>query len=79
MDLALREQRILLTEDKDFGQLVYANAQPSGGVILIRYPGNARKTLPHAVVRSINEAKTQLPGSFVVLSPGRMRIGGSRG
>jgi hypothetical protein len=25
MDLALREQRILLTEDKDFGQLVYAS------------------------------------------------------
>lgn len=28
LDLALREQRVLLTEDKDFGQLVYANAQP---------------------------------------------------
>ena len=28
LDLALREQRVLLTEDKDFGQLAYANAQP---------------------------------------------------
>ena len=28
LDLALREQLVLLTEDKDFGQLVYANAQP---------------------------------------------------
>lgn len=24
MDLAFRQERILLTEDKDFGQLVYA-------------------------------------------------------
>jgi predicted nuclease of predicted toxin-antitoxin system len=29
MSLALRERRVLLTEDKDFGQLVYANAEPS--------------------------------------------------
>ena len=30
MGLALRERRMLLTEDKNFGQLVYANAEPFG-------------------------------------------------
>lgn len=79
LDLALREQRVLLTEDKDFGQLVFANVQPSGGVIFIRYPANARKTLPKVVVNLIAEAEAQLTGSFVVLSPGRVRIGGSAG
>jgi len=39
VDLALREGSILLTEDKDFGQLVYAGGLPTAGVILIRYPG----------------------------------------
>src|SRR5713226_3104921 len=33
---ALAERRVLLTEDKDFGELVYKRAQPSPGVILIR-------------------------------------------
>ena len=79
LDLALREQRVLLTEDKDFGQLVYANAQPSSGVIFIRYPANLRTTLPNTVVTFIEKAEAQLTGSFVVLSPGRIRIGGSAG
>ena len=79
MDLALREKRLLLTEDKDFGQLVYASAQPSGGVILIRYPANARKSLPKAVADLVRETGDQLTDSFVVFQPGRIRIGGTRG
>ena len=31
MGRALQEERIVVTEDKDFGQLVYANRQASGG------------------------------------------------
>jgi predicted nuclease of predicted toxin-antitoxin system len=34
--LAVREERILITEDKDFGRLVYASLRESSGVIL--YP-----------------------------------------
>ena len=41
LELARQEQRILLTEDKDFGRLVYADQQATGGVILIRYPAGA--------------------------------------
>jgi len=33
---ALNERRVLLTEDKDFGELVYKFSQPSPGVILVR-------------------------------------------
>ncbi len=46
LELARQEQRILLTEDKDFGRLVYADQQATGGVILIRYPaGRGRHCL----------------------------------
>jgi predicted nuclease of predicted toxin-antitoxin system len=55
LTLATRENRVLLTEDKDFGQLVYANKQPSSGVILTRFPANARGTLPKAVLNLIAE------------------------
>jgi len=74
IDLATQENRILLTEDKDFGQLVYANSQPSGGVIFIRFPANARQTLPTAILKLILERGERLTGSFVVLTPGRVRI-----
>ncbi len=40
--LALRQKRILLTEDKDFGQLVYAHGQRSLGVIFLRFPVSVR-------------------------------------
>jgi len=35
IELAVREDRIVLTEDKDFGQLVYGSGRPSSGVILL--------------------------------------------
>jgi predicted nuclease of predicted toxin-antitoxin system len=31
LELAIRESRILLTEDKDFGQLLHANEAAAGG------------------------------------------------
>ena len=46
IDLSVAEKRILLTEDKDFGQLVYAHGKKTVGVVLIRYPTQARATLP---------------------------------
>src|SRR6266446_6998471 len=38
MERAVKGGRILITEDKDFGQLVYAKMQKTGGVIFIRFP-----------------------------------------
>jgi len=43
VELAVKDKRILLTEDKDFGQLVYAHGQKTGGVIfLLRLEKNSR-------------------------------------
>ena len=71
--LAVREGRVLLTEDKDFGQLVWARAQPAVGVILIRFPGNAWKLLPAAVTDWVSTHADRITGSFVVFSPGQVR------
>ncbi len=73
--LAVREGRIFLTEDKDFGWLVYAHLQETGGVIFIRFPANVRATLPKAVLDLVDEMGERLTGCFVVVQPGRMRIG----
>lgn len=73
--LAVSEARVLLTEDKDFGQLVYASGHPSPGVILIRYPGRARQELFRAINDVARRDETELRSSFVVLQPGRIRFG----
>ncbi len=79
IDLTVREGRILLTEDKDFGQLVHADRQVTGGVIFLRFPGAARTDLPKAVVDLVRRRGERLIGRFVVVQPGRVRISGSPG
>ena len=69
------EQRVLLTEDKDFGQLVYADGEGSTGVVLIRFPGSIRRDLPAASLNLVGQFADRLTTSFIVLEPGRVRIG----
>ncbi len=72
--LAAREHRILLTEDKDFGWLVFASHAESAGVVLIRFPGNARSSLVHAVSDLVRYHSQELADSFAVVQPGQIRI-----
>jgi len=74
IEWAGRERRVLLTEDKDFGWLVFASHVDSPGVILLRFPGQARQTLAAAVVKLVQEQLEALIGAFVVVEPGRIRI-----
>ncbi len=68
------EKRILRTEDKDFGQLVFASQADSAGVILIRYLGNARKLLHEAIIKLVQEQGTEIQNAFVVMQPGQIRM-----
>jgi predicted nuclease of predicted toxin-antitoxin system len=72
--LATHEQRILLTEDKDFGWLVYAAGAGSLGVVLIRFPSLVRRTVGGAVLNAVRQLADRLRGSFVVVEPGRLRV-----
>ena len=77
IEQARREQRLLITEDKDFGWLVFASHAASPGVILIRFPGHLRQTLARSVLHLVQTQGERLLGSFVVVEPGHIRI--SRG
>ena len=65
---------MLLTQDKDFGLLAYAGGQETAGVTLIRFPGNARRSLGQAVVDVVNRFGDRLLNAFVVIEPGRARL-----
>ncbi len=71
---AAREKRILLTEDKDFGEWVFAHGEDVSGVILIRFPANARRQLGEEIKVLVDIHGLQLMRNFVVLEPGRARI-----
>jgi predicted nuclease of predicted toxin-antitoxin system len=74
LEHAIKEGRILLTEDKDFGEWVFAHGKKMEGVILIRFPGNARKLLGGEIILLIDDHGIELKKCFVVLEPGRARL-----
>ena len=74
IEMAVRESRVLLTEDKDFGQLVFASAAESSGVVLIRFPANAREAMAQSIVELAENEEHKLEGRFAVVQPGRVRV-----
>ena len=77
-DRAVSDGRILVTEDKDFGQILHARTNESPGVILLRYPGRTRTTIGNDVVLLVTREGEQLLRCFSVVEPGRVRIGRPR-
>ena len=74
LKLAVRQKRILLTEDKDFGQLVYSHGQKTLGVIFLRFPSSARRQISRAVINLVKQQGEKLAGCFITVQPGRIRI-----
>jgi predicted nuclease of predicted toxin-antitoxin system len=69
------EQRILLTEDKDFGQLVVAaGLGQQEGLLLIRCPEESRADLPAAITALVAASAERLHGAVVVWTPTRIRF-----
>ena len=71
---AVNEKRVLITEDRDFGELVYARGRSSAGVILVRFHSRAGRAKPATVVEAVAKLGARLRDAFTVVEPGRVRI-----
>ena len=65
---------MLLTSDKDFGELVYRLGRVHAGVILIRLAGLSPAEKSAVVAEAIAEHRDEFHGSFCVISAGQIRI-----
>lgn len=75
IEQARQEARILLTEDRELGQLVYADRLArGGGVLLVRCPQAARSDLPARIVAVVAAHGARLAGHHAVWTPGRLRL-----
>ena len=73
--IARREQRVLITNDKDFGELVHRSRLPHAGVILFRFPLDATAQQKIAALeRLLVTHGTQLD-RFLVVTPRGVRVG----
>jgi predicted nuclease of predicted toxin-antitoxin system len=74
LNLANHEQALLLTADKDFGELVYRQHLVNPGVILLRLAGLQPTVKAELVARAVSAHMKEMAGSFVVVSHRAIRI-----
>ena len=65
--LARAEGRIVISEDKDFGALVFRRKLPHAGVLLLRLPHSLPADIMDAVDRAVVAAGERLGTCFVVM------------
>jgi predicted nuclease of predicted toxin-antitoxin system len=71
---AQSEQRLVLTHDKDFGELAFRyGLSAECGVLLIRLSGRGREADIDQVLKLI-ESRDDWPGHFSVATRGRVRM-----
>lgn len=71
---ALAEQRILLTEDHDFGALAVRDGRLSAGVVLIELYGLSPAARDARVLMALGNDEAALRGQFTVIEPARTRV-----
>lgn len=71
---AEKEDRILITNDKDFGELVFRLRRPVNGVILLRLKKDNPSTRAKYLFALLQKLKTELSGGFIVLTEKGYRI-----
>ena len=74
LDRAFAEDRLLLTEDKDFGELVYRLRKPTRGVILLHFDEIDHSLKLSRLRELLKNSADRLPGAFVVLEGNKTRI-----
>lgn len=70
---AYADARILVTLDKDFGELAIVRAQPHAGIIrLVRIPARRQGSICVAAIARYGHELTR--GAIVTVEPGRVRV-----
>ncbi|RKY04053.1 hypothetical protein DRP77_04875 [Candidatus Poribacteria bacterium] len=74
IDRANSESALLLTADKDFGELVFRQRRIVYGVVLIRLAGLPPRRKAEIVAAAIREHADELIRNFTVITPSMIRI-----
>jgi predicted nuclease of predicted toxin-antitoxin system len=72
---SIQQGRVLLTNDKDFGHLVFRQGKDAScGIILIRLISRSQTELTELVVPVLERLESSWPGQFAVISEKKIRI-----
>jgi len=74
LKLAVSEKRMVITMDKDFGELVYNSKLPHGGVLLLRLEEARADEKVEIIEKILEKHSDKLFNNFSVFKDGRLRI-----
>lgn len=74
LELANQQKTLILTDDKDFGELVIPHRLQTSGVMLIRLPGLSPLQKAELVAHVIEQYGDQLINSLCVVTHQKVRI-----
>ncbi len=73
--LSLNPNRIIITEDKDFGKLIFENNISVIGIIFLRFLVSERNEIIEKVISFLkNENLESLTNKFITITPNKIRI-----
>lgn len=71
---AAAESRMVVTMDKDFGELVFRSRRSHAGVLVLRLEDAKGSEKVEVMKAILNEHEDKLAGKFCVFQTGRLRI-----
>lgn len=74
LNRAHSEERIVVTADKDFGEMVFREGRPHRGVILLRFHDQSPPRHISALGELLQNHAASLPDRFVVVTDAGVRI-----
>lgn len=72
--IAVSENRMVITMDKDFGELVYNSGLPHAGVLLLRLEDESSKDKLRAMQNILKDYSDKIQSKFCVYQEGKLRI-----
>ena len=76
--IAQNEQRILITNDRDFGELIVRHGHPHAGVIFFRFPPDSTAQEKIAALGRLLVTHAQQLDQFLVVTPRGVRVRDAR-
>jgi predicted nuclease of predicted toxin-antitoxin system len=71
---SVTEERILLTEDRDFGELVFRGQKSAYGVVLLRIPSKERQKKADRITLLVQRYEAELVGAIAIITLNTIRI-----
>lgn len=75
--IAVENERIVITVDKDFGEMIFREKRPHHGIILLRLKDERSKNKIAAMERLLANFATRLRSQFVVVTDTQVRFSSS--